>query len=158
MVDQPEQVTQARALLERVAAQVGADRVPPLGSMIETPGAAHNAPAIAERSDLLSIGTNDLTASTLGLNKFAANAARSDHSLVLRSIAASVLAAHEAGISIEVCGEAASDPIMLPLLVDTDRIMARGAARQLSSAVAEAARGISRELGASRWPALSPLG
>jgi DNA-binding IclR family transcriptional regulator len=38
---------------------------------------------------------------------------------------------------------------------DTDRIMARGAARQLSSAVAEAARGISRELGASRWPALS---
>jgi DNA-binding IclR family transcriptional regulator len=40
---------------------------------------------------------------------------------------------------------------------DTDRIMARGAARQLSSAVAEAARGISRELGASRWPALSPL-
>jgi DNA-binding IclR family transcriptional regulator len=41
---------------------------------------------------------------------------------------------------------------------DTERIMARGAARQLSSAVAEAARGISRELGASRWPALSPLG
>jgi DNA-binding IclR family transcriptional regulator len=41
---------------------------------------------------------------------------------------------------------------------DTDRIMARGATRQLSSAVAEAARGISRELGASRWPALNPVG
>jgi DNA-binding IclR family transcriptional regulator len=41
---------------------------------------------------------------------------------------------------------------------DTDRITARGAARQLSSAVAEAARGISRELGASRWPAVSPVG
>ena len=41
---------------------------------------------------------------------------------------------------------------------DTDRIMARGATRQLSSAVAEAARGISRELGASRWPALSAAG
>jgi DNA-binding IclR family transcriptional regulator len=41
---------------------------------------------------------------------------------------------------------------------DTDRIMARGATRQLSSAVAEAARGISRELGASRWPAVSPVG
>jgi DNA-binding IclR family transcriptional regulator len=40
---------------------------------------------------------------------------------------------------------------------DTDRITARGAARQLSSAVSEAARGISRELGASRWPAFSPL-
>jgi DNA-binding IclR family transcriptional regulator len=40
---------------------------------------------------------------------------------------------------------------------DTDRIMTRAAARQLSSAVSEAARGVSRELGASRWPALSPM-
>jgi DNA-binding IclR family transcriptional regulator len=39
---------------------------------------------------------------------------------------------------------------------DTDRIMPRGPAKQLTSAVAEAARGVSRELGASRWPALSP--
>jgi DNA-binding IclR family transcriptional regulator len=36
---------------------------------------------------------------------------------------------------------------------DTERIMPRGPSRQLSSAVSEAARGISRELGASRWPA-----
>lgn len=35
---------------------------------------------------------------------------------------------------------------------DTERITPRGAARQLSSAVTEAARGVSRELGASRWP------
>ena len=41
---------------------------------------------------------------------------------------------------------------------DTDRVMPRGAPRQLSAAVTEAARGISRELGASRWPALSPVG
>jgi DNA-binding IclR family transcriptional regulator len=38
---------------------------------------------------------------------------------------------------------------------DTDRLMPRGPARQLSSAVAEAARGISRELGATRWPAVA---
>jgi DNA-binding IclR family transcriptional regulator len=41
---------------------------------------------------------------------------------------------------------------------DTDRILARGPAKQFASAVAEAARGISRELGASRWPALSSVG
>ena len=117
MVDQPEQLVQSRALLERVCAQLGLDRTPPLGSMIETPTAAHTAPAIAERSDFLSVGTNDLTATTLGLNRFAANTARAHHPLVLRSIAASVVAAHDAGIPIEVCGEAASDPIMLPLLV-----------------------------------------
>jgi DNA-binding IclR family transcriptional regulator len=37
---------------------------------------------------------------------------------------------------------------------DTERIMPRGAPRQISSAVVEAARGVSRELGASRWPAI----
>jgi phosphoenolpyruvate-protein kinase (PTS system EI component) len=85
--------------------------------MIETPRAAQGASAIAKRSHFLSVGTNDLTASTLGADRFAANAARAHHPLVLRSIAASVAAAHEAGIPIEVCGEAASDPITLPLLV-----------------------------------------
>jgi DNA-binding IclR family transcriptional regulator len=39
---------------------------------------------------------------------------------------------------------------------DTDRIMRRGLAKQLGAAVAEAARGVSRELGASRWPAPRP--
>jgi phosphoenolpyruvate-protein phosphotransferase len=117
MVDRPEQLAASRSLIEQTAAQLGVDRVPPLGSMIETPTAARNATAIAQRSDFLSIGTNDLTASTLGLDRFAANTARAHHPLVLRSIAASVAAAHEAGIPIEVCGEAASDPIMLPLLV-----------------------------------------
>jgi DNA-binding IclR family transcriptional regulator len=38
---------------------------------------------------------------------------------------------------------------------DTDRIMPRGPAKPLTAAVAEAARGISRELGAGRWPALT---
>jgi DNA-binding IclR family transcriptional regulator len=37
---------------------------------------------------------------------------------------------------------------------DTERIGARGRAKGLAAAVNEAARGISRELGASRWPAL----
>jgi DNA-binding IclR family transcriptional regulator len=40
---------------------------------------------------------------------------------------------------------------------DTDRIMPRGPSRPLVSAVGEAARGVSRELGATRWPALVPL-
>ena len=39
---------------------------------------------------------------------------------------------------------------------DTERIMPRGPAKQLAPAVAEAARGVSRELGATRWPTLSP--
>jgi phosphoenolpyruvate-protein kinase (PTS system EI component) len=117
MVDEPEQLTRSRDMIKAVSTELGVGRVPPLGSMIETPAAVRNAAAIAARSDFLSIGTNDLTAATLGADRFAANKAQAHHPLVLRSIAASVSAAHEAGIPIEVCGEAASDPIMLPLLV-----------------------------------------
>jgi hypothetical protein len=39
---------------------------------------------------------------------------------------------------------------------DTERIMPRGPAKGLATAVAEAARGVSRELGAARWPAVGP--
>jgi phosphoenolpyruvate-protein kinase (PTS system EI component) len=117
MVDTPGQLARSRTLVEQVGRSLGIKRLPPLGSMIETPAAVDNAAAIAGRSDFLSIGTNDLTSTTLGADRFAANAARAYHPRVLRSIAASVTAAHGADIRIEVCGEAASDPVMLPLLV-----------------------------------------
>jgi phosphoenolpyruvate-protein kinase (PTS system EI component) len=68
-------------------------------------------------ADFLSIGTNDLTASTLGADRFGAGDAPAHHPLVLRAIARSVTAAHRAGVTIEVCGEAASEPTALPLLV-----------------------------------------
>jgi phosphoenolpyruvate-protein kinase (PTS system EI component) len=85
--------------------------------MIETPAAVAGARAIAERSAFVSIGTNDLTASTLGVDRFAVSTARADDPRVLRAIACTVDAAHDAGRTVEVCGEAAGDPGMLPLLL-----------------------------------------
>jgi len=117
MVDAPEQVTAVRGLITNLAGQLGVGTLPLVGSMIETPAAAEHAPAIARESDFLSIGTNDLTATTLGADRFASNGARAYHPKVLRSIARSVMAAHDAEQLIEVCGEAASDPTMLPLLI-----------------------------------------
>jgi phosphoenolpyruvate-protein kinase (PTS system EI component) len=117
MVQTPEQVAHVRGLIRTVARELQVQRIPPLGSMIETPSAAQSAAEIASECEFLSIGTNDLTASTLGADRFAVNTARAHHPRVIRSIARSVSAAHEAGIPIEVCGEAASDPVMLPLLV-----------------------------------------
>ncbi len=117
MVGAPSQVAAVRLALERLAAQLGVAPVPALGAMIETPVAAERSPAIAQHSDFLSIGTNDLTASTLGADRFAANEARAHDPRVLRLISRSVESARQAGIPIEVCGEAASDPLMLPLLI-----------------------------------------
>jgi multiphosphoryl transfer protein len=117
MVDGADQLSRTASLLRRAAREVGVERVPPLGSMIETPSAASHAAEIAACSDFLSIGTNDLTASTLGADRFSSGAACTHDPRVLRAIAASVGAARGAGIPIEVCGEAASDPLMLALLV-----------------------------------------
>jgi phosphoenolpyruvate-protein kinase (PTS system EI component) len=117
MVETVGQLEQSEAMIEQLAGSLAIDRIPPIGPMIETPAAARNAAGLAARSAFLSIGTNDLTAATLGVARFEENTARAHHPDVLRAIARSVAAAHEAGVPIEVCGEAASDPVMLPLLV-----------------------------------------
>jgi phosphoenolpyruvate-protein kinase (PTS system EI component) len=88
-----------------------------LGAMIELPEAAEAAREIAAESDFLSIGTNDLTHATLGTDRFAHGEAPAHDPRVLRNIAAAAKAAAEAGIPLEVCGEAASDPLTVPLLV-----------------------------------------
>jgi phosphoenolpyruvate-protein phosphotransferase len=93
---------------------------PLVGAMIEIPGAALNASAIARRCDFLSIGTNDLIQYTLATDRqdpAAAARAVAYHPAVLRLIARTVTAAHSAGIPIDVCGEAAGDPETLPLLI-----------------------------------------
>ncbi len=117
MVDSGRQVEATRALIQQIVDEREYERVPPVGAMIETPTAANAADEIAAGCQFLSIGTNDLTATTLGANRFATNTACAHHPLVLRAVAASVAAAHRADIRIEVCGEAASDALMVPLLV-----------------------------------------
>ena len=63
------------------------------------------------------MGTNDLAASTLGVDRFASAGSMAHHPRVLAAIAQAVAAARREGIPMEVCGEAASDPVALPLLV-----------------------------------------
>jgi phosphoenolpyruvate-protein kinase (PTS system EI component) len=126
MVDSPEQLEATRALLTEAMGS------PPLrvGAMVETAAAVAHAPQIAGAADFLSIGTNDLTASILGLDRFATSKASAHDPRVLRAIAATVDAARSAGKPVEVCGEAASDPLMVPLLIGLGvRQLSVGAAR-----------------------------
>jgi phosphoenolpyruvate-protein kinase (PTS system EI component) len=111
MVRTPSEVSVTRAILDSLGAEVE------LGAMIELPEAAEAAAEIAAVSDFLSIGTNDLTHATLGTDRFAHGEAPAHHPQVLRHIAASAWAASTADIPLEVCGEAASDPLVVPLLV-----------------------------------------
>jgi phosphoenolpyruvate-protein kinase (PTS system EI component) len=108
LVATPEQVDAVRAGLPAGTA---------VGAMIETPEAAAGAEAIARRSAFVSIGTNDLAHATLGTERFAGGSAPAHHPRVLAEIARTAGAARAAGVALEVCGEAASDPIALPLLI-----------------------------------------
>lgn len=124
MVRGADDVKVTRAMLATLGAEV------PVGAMIELPEAARVAAEIAAECAFLSIGTNDLTHTTLGTDRFAHGEAPAHDPRVLAHIAATARAAKGAGIPLEVCGEAASDPLMLPLLVGlgADELSA-GAAR-----------------------------
>jgi multiphosphoryl transfer protein len=88
-----------------------------IGAMLETTGAIDAAAEIAAEADFLSIGTNDLTADVLGSDRFAPGDAVPHDPRVLHAIARAGLAAAAHDRVLEVCGEAASDPRMIPLLI-----------------------------------------
>ncbi|MEE1392824.1 MAG: putative PEP-binding protein, partial [Negativibacillus sp.] len=67
-----------------------------------------------------SIGTNDLTQYTMAVDRGNAkveNLYKTMHPAVLRSIRSVIRAAREAGIPVGMCGEAAADPALIPLLL-----------------------------------------
>jgi phosphoenolpyruvate-protein phosphotransferase len=116
MVTEPGQVRAVRAAIERIAARRGS-RVPMVAAMVEVPAAAVMADRIAPEVGMFSIGTNDLTSFQLGIDRARPGGSPAHHPAVLRLIAATVDAARTAGIPVEVCGESASNPLVMPLLV-----------------------------------------
>ena len=91
-----------------------------LGVMIEVPAAALVADGLAEVADFFSIGTNDLVQYTLAADR--TNAALAElatplQPAVLRLIDRVVQGARARGRHVAVCGEAAADPEVIPLLV-----------------------------------------
>ena len=92
-----------------------------IGVMIETPAAAIMADVLAQEVDFFSIGTNDLTQYTLAVDRGNENVAYLYSALnpaVIRSIKHIIECAHNAGIEAGMCGEAAADERMIPLLLN----------------------------------------
>jgi multiphosphoryl transfer protein len=110
MVQSAAQVREARALLPQAVS---------LGAMVETAAAVAAVDEIAAAADFLSIGTNDLTGSLLGLDRLdpALTPARAAEPVVLRAIAATVAAGARHGRPVSVCGDAAADPHAVPPLL-----------------------------------------
>ena len=125
MVATLEEVCQARAALERAAeaarsAGLSVARTVQVGVMIEVPAAALMADALAPAVDFFSIGTNDLAQYTLAADRTSADLAdlaTTFQPAVLRLVDGVSRAAREHGRPLAVCGEAAGDPLLAPLLV-----------------------------------------
>ncbi len=114
-----EEVRHARAILTEVARELGVAR-PPLGAMIEVPAAALLADLIAQDTDFLTIGTNDLIQYCLAVDRTddrVSDLYEPLHPSVLRLIRLIRRAAARRNIPLSVCGEMASDPALLGLLI-----------------------------------------
>ena len=126
MVTTVGEVRAARETYERVARRLRRrgerlpEKLPPLGIMIETPGAALSADALALEADFFAIGTNDLTAYTLAVDRGGTDVAELYdplHPAVLRLIQFATEAALRMRMPVSVCGEMAANPHLTPLLL-----------------------------------------
>ncbi|MEQ8654029.1 MAG: phosphoenolpyruvate--protein phosphotransferase [Kiloniellales bacterium] len=120
MVAVPEEVEQARGLLQSAAESVGVAALPPLGIMIEIPAAALTLERFA--IDFASIGSNDLIQYTMAAARDGSGLGylqRVDRPAVLHLIQESVAAADRMGIEISLCGDAGGDPTAIPALLAT---------------------------------------
>jgi phosphoenolpyruvate-protein phosphotransferase (PTS system enzyme I) len=114
------EVHDAQRLLRDAAAELGIERRVPVGVMIEVPGAAVAADLLAPEVDFFTIGTNDLIQYTLAVDR---NDDRVSefyeplHPAILRLLRVVRRAAARQRIPVSVCGEMASDPALLGLLI-----------------------------------------
>jgi len=131
MVKKRDEVARVRAALAKAAAEAGAAS-PELGIMVEVASTAVAAAEFAPDVDFFSIGTNDLASEVLGLDRAdpRTRPALAADPRVLMLIENVVRAAQGAGVKVSVCGDAAADSLVLPLLLGLGvRTLSVGAAR-----------------------------
>ena len=141
------EVRAARALLaeaqEDVRSRGTVTPSVPVGIMIEVPSAAFTAALLAREVDFFTIGTNDLIQYTLAVDRTderVSNRYEPLHPAVLRLLRQVRRGAMRHDLPVSVCGEMASDPLLLRLLIGcglTEFSMTPGALQMARTVVAE---------------------
>ena len=116
---------EARGHVEDCVRQLAEAKVPhnahPLiGAMIELPSACEVAGELAQESDFLCVGTNDLVQYLLGVdrtNEAVSNLYTAYHPAVYRTLQRVIRAAVNHDTPISICGEIAADNYMIPFLI-----------------------------------------
>ncbi|CCX38117.1 phosphoenolpyruvate-protein phosphotransferase [Clostridium sp. CAG:1013] len=125
MVSSVEEVRQAREIFEEEKNALRRRQIPfdeelPLGVMVETVAACLMADAFSKVADFFSLGTNDLTQYVLGVDRGNARVAQLYsyfHPALLRLIRRVLSVARENNIPVSICGEAAADTALTPVLL-----------------------------------------
>ena len=125
MITGYDQVLQVRIMLDDIAAELDREgvprgEIPPLGIMIETPAAVLAIDLLLPHTDFVSIGSNDLTQYTLAVDRgspYVSKLFDSLHPAVIRQISIVATKCREAGQWAGICGQMASDPLAIPLLL-----------------------------------------
>ncbi len=125
MVTCLDELREAKALIEEIKAELDAEGIAynkdiQVGIMVETAAASLIADLFAKEADFFSIGTNDLTQYTMSVdrgNEKISYLYSTFNPAVLRSIKRIIECGRAEGIMVGMCGEAASDPMMIPLLL-----------------------------------------
>lgn len=125
MISCVDEILAANTLMKECMAELEAKGVPynreiQVGSMIEVPSAALVADLIAPHVSFFSLGTNDLIQYTMAVDRGNENVShlyRPTHLAILRLIDHVVKVSHKHGLWTSVCGQMASSPRLVPLLI-----------------------------------------
>ena len=125
LVTNIDEIRQVKALVKECMADLDARGVSynkdiEIGTMIETPAASLIADDLAAECDFFSIGTNDLIGYTMCAdrgNDKVAYLYEVYQPAVLRSLKRIIEEGNKAGIMVGMCGEAAADPLLIPVLI-----------------------------------------
>ncbi len=165
MVSGVEEVLEAKEEIRLAAAtlaerKVGHNAAPLVGAMVELPSAAMAVGDLATETDFLSIGTNDLTMYLLAVdrtNEKLQHLYQSHHPTVLRVFSAIARFSGQKRAELSICGDVASDPVLLPFFVgigirklSVTPAKVESVKRRLASFTIAEMKGISRELLAIR--------
>ena len=125
MVTCVDELRSAKALLEKCKSDLKAQNIEfdndiKVGIMIETPASSLISDILAKEADFFSIGTNDLTQYTMAVDRGNAKVEKlysTFNPAVLRSIRNVISSAKKENIPVGMCGEAAADTALIPLLM-----------------------------------------